>query len=127
LLLAALVRRGGGRGAITRPGRLRTGCNDIREQPRAAALRLAASGAPLGERIGAVYARGVYLLEEVEPPADLLADFAGLSGAMSRRVPVGTDGTIAASARTLSEREAHEFAESIVSMSDRVAEYGPHG
>ena len=103
------------------------GFNYVREQLRVAVLGLAAGEAPLGVRIGEVYARELFYLEAQELPDDIRADFGRLSAAMSRGRPVGAEGIIAASARALTEREARDFAESIVSMYDRVAKYGPNG
>jgi hypothetical protein len=88
---------------------------------------LASSQRPLQERIADAYVYHLIHLRRHELPAEIRDDFAELNRVLTSEQAKGDEGNVAASAAVLGEVEAHRVIDSIVSMYDRVARYGPNG
>jgi hypothetical protein len=92
-----------------------------------AVLGMATSKVAPWERLTNAYVYHLMHAEHNGLPEDIQEDFAVLSTAVRSALQFGEEGQAAASARAMEELEVLRLIESIVSMYDRVAKYGPHG
>lgn len=95
------------------------------EKVHAAVVGLATSIGSLQERLGDAFVGSLMHVEPDDLPASLRQDFARLDEALTRHEAEGDEGSVMASVARMSEEEARQLIESVVSMHDTLAKYGP--
>lgn len=97
------------------------------EKFHTAVIGLASSRQSLQMRLADAYRFHLLHIEDEDLPQEITEDFKRLAQALRARKAKGDEGDAVASSMALSEGQAGDLIELIVSMYDRVAKYGPNG
>lgn len=89
-----------------------------------AVLTLAKSKETHQDRLANAYLSGLLLIRPDDLPEDIREDFFELKAAMEKGTPRSDEGTVVASVRDMSEQEASNLIDSIVSLYADVARAG---
>lgn len=94
-----------------------------REKFFSAVLGLAQGDRPARERLADAYTSSLMHLRPDDLPKELQKNFKGIESALTRVSAKGDEGSVAASAAALDDREIRQIIEKVVSMADALAKY----